>query len=58
MIMTNTRRIKMITQKETNEFCRIIGKATNKQLYDLLELVNREIRLSETAIKEGEEKRK
>jgi len=36
----------------------ILEKANNSQLRSILEIVEREIRLSETAIKEGMEKRK
>lgn len=45
-------------QKEWEQLSEILGKATRKQL-DLIDIeVAREIRLSETAIKEGFEKNK
>ena len=34
-------------------FMDIVSKANNKELYEMKELLEKEIRLSETAIKEG-----
>lgn len=47
----------MITKRELGLFQKIIAKASNKQLHGLLEELEKEIRLSDTAIKEGFEKR-
>jgi len=46
----------MLTAKETDKFLRIVCKATRKELENLRERIEKEIRLSETSIKEGFEK--
>lgn len=47
----------MITKKDRNDFEVIISKANNKELGELLILLEKEIMLCETSILEGFEKR-
>lgn len=46
-----------IKASEMEEIAVLISQANNNQLKDILKLVEDELRLSETAIKEGFEKR-
>ena len=47
-----------INKKDWEVWEKLVCNADNSQLYKMLERVEKEIKLSETAIKEGEEKRK
>lgn len=47
-----------ISKKEWETWEKLVCNADNSQLYKMLERVEKEIRLSETSIKEGDEKRR
>jgi hypothetical protein len=47
-----------LTKTKIPDFEKMVNDADNTRLYEMRELIDKEIRLSETCIKEGEEKRK
>ena len=49
---------KKLTKEDMQRFKHYLQKATNPQLYKMQKELKKEIRLSETAIREGFEKRK
>ena len=47
-----------LTNKEFNTISKLLAKATNKDLHQIQAMVEKEVRLSETSIREGFEKRR
>jgi hypothetical protein len=47
----------MLSEEDNVKLEKIICKASNSELYEIIERVEKEIRLSEICIKEGQEER-